>query len=64
MRRLFALAGIDAAQWAALTRTYLVMDLRRSGGPKPAGSRGDSASALPLAGLLIGAFMNLSLIHI
>ncbi|HVL66622.1 MAG TPA: hypothetical protein VM364_05090 [Vicinamibacterales bacterium] len=58
MRRLFALAGIDAAQWAALTRTYLVMDLRRSGGPKPAGSRGDSASALPLAGLLIGAFMN------
>jgi hypothetical protein len=58
MTRLLAAAGIDALQWRVLTLAYLRMDLRRGGGAVRKGSRQQGASAMPLAGLLIGALMN------
>lgn len=54
-----AAVGIDPAQWLALTRTYLLMDLRRAGGVRSAlSTQGKHASPLPFAGLLVGAAMN------
>lgn len=58
MTRLLASVGIDAAQWRALTRAYLVMDMRRAGGPKKQDSGRQRASAVPHVGLLVGAVMN------
>jgi hypothetical protein len=58
MTRLAAALGVDGAQWWALTRTYLLMDLRRSGGPRRAGSRQTRASAAPFATLLVAAGLN------
>jgi hypothetical protein len=64
MTRLLAAAGIDGVQWRALTLAYLRMDLRRSGGAVRKQSQQKGASALPLAGLLIGALLNSVLISL
>jgi hypothetical protein len=58
MNRLLALAGIDAIQWFALTRIYLLMDFRRSGGATRTGSAGGQASPRPIVAMLVGAVLN------
>lgn len=58
MTRFLALVDIDAGQWRTLTRAYLLMDLRRAGGAKKQDADGRRASAVPHAGLLVGAVMN------
>ncbi|HJR61471.1 MAG TPA: hypothetical protein VJ813_18835 [Vicinamibacterales bacterium] len=57
MTGLLAAAGIDPVQWRSLTVAYLRMDLRRGGGALRKDSQ-KSASALSLAGLLVGAAIN------
>jgi hypothetical protein len=57
MGRLLMIGGIDLAQWRALTRTYLLMDLRRSGGAAQAAGR-SGASAVPFAALLVSSLLN------
>lgn len=64
MIKLLSLAGIDATQWAALTRAYLLMDLRRTGGAKRAGSENTHASPVPAAALMVGALINSVLISV
>lgn len=49
--RAFSALGVDAAQWRALTRTYIVMDFRSAGGAaRPNRAAGGGGS--PMAGLL------------
>lgn len=62
MNRLAALAGIDGTQWWALTRTYLLMDIRRGGGARNAGSTSTHQSARPAAALLVGGLVNSAMI--
>ncbi|MEO5896368.1 MAG: hypothetical protein ABIS06_11760 [Vicinamibacterales bacterium] len=59
MNRLFSAIGIDGAQWRALTRAYLLMDLRKSAGigRNPHGRRRSLAS-VPYAGLVITSLLN------
>jgi hypothetical protein len=58
MSRLAALAGIDAGQWLALTRTYLLMDFRRGGGARRTASGSTHGSPVPAAAMVAGAFVN------
>ena len=62
MNRPAAFAGVDARQWWALTRTYLLMDVRRAGGAREAGSNKARRSALPVAALAAGALVNSAMI--
>src|SRR5215213_3509631 len=63
---LFRAAGIDPVQWRALTRTYLVMDVRRSAGVqsgtkgKPKGSEGPRV----YTGLVVISLMNSAIIAV
>lgn len=50
--RLSAAVGVDFAQWRALTRAYLLMDMRRAGGAHRRGAR-SGFGAWPFTGLLI-----------
>jgi hypothetical protein len=52
MRRILALAGIDPAQWWALTRTYLLMDWRRSSGGAPHAGQTAAVAALLVTSVL------------
>jgi hypothetical protein len=54
--------GIDAVQWRALTRAYLVMDLRRAGGARRLRTSGREGAPRAIIGLLIGAFINSALV--
>jgi hypothetical protein len=63
MTRLFHAIGIDAAQWRALTRAYLLMDLRKTSGAGFAGRRRSLAS-IPYAGLVITSLLNSIVISI
>ena len=58
MTRLAALAGIDATQWWALTRTYLLMDLRRGGGARKTRSSRTHQSPVSVAAMIVGALVN------
>jgi ABC-2 type transport system permease protein len=45
---------VDGAQWRALVRAYLVMDLRAGGGPQgPAARKRRLSGSIPYVGLLI-----------
>lgn len=50
--------GIDPDQWKALTRAYLLMDMRRAGGARRFRATGREGAPLALIGLLLGAFIN------
>jgi hypothetical protein len=50
--------GIDPDQWKALTRAYLVMDMRRAGGARRRRATGRESVPIALVGLLLGAFIN------
>lgn len=54
--RLLATLDIDAVQWRALTRTYLRMDMRRTGGPRQANETKRQGLHL-YRGLLIVTFL-------
>lgn len=58
MNRLTSLVGVDSRQWWALTRTYLLMDLRRAGGARKHGSIDTRQSAVPLMALVVGGLIN------
>jgi len=65
MDRLLGALGIDAGQWRALTRAYLVMDLRKGGGAHAARpERRRWISRIPYAGLMIGSLLNSIIIAI
>ena len=62
MNRLAALVGVDGPQWLALTRIYLVMDFRRGGGARKAGSKSTHNSSMPVVAMVFGALINSLLI--
>ena len=64
MDRLLAAIGIDPLQWRALTRAYLVMDLRKGGGTQVSSRKRRLFPSVPYAGLVIGALLNSIIIAI
>lgn len=58
MDALLRLAGIDPAQWRALTGTYLQMDLRQGGGARKKGRSETGRTMMVHAALLLGAGLN------
>ena len=65
MDRLLGALGVDAGQWRALTRAYLLMDLRKGGGVQPSDPKRRRWSPdLPYAGLVIGSLLNSIIIAI
>ena len=62
MSALLRSLGIDAVQWLALTRAYLLMDLRRAGGARRLRASGRDGAPRAIIGLLIGAFINSTLV--
>jgi len=60
MERLLKALAIDAPQWRALTRTYLLMDIRKSGGimGRTARGRRHSLTSIPYAGIVIASLLN------
>ena len=62
MTRLFALVGIDRAQWAALTRTYLSMDFRRGGGLHQTGGDDTGRLLVRFGAVVSGALLQSALL--